>query len=53
MKVVKSILATIAGIILTWFGLFALGVPSDLPTWRYLTGIGFVFSAIVVWDKWS
>lgn len=53
MKVVKTFGAYCAGLALALVGFFLLGVPFDLPTWRWIFGIAFLVGAITVWEKWA
>lgn len=53
MKYMRFFAAFAAGALLLMLGFFTLGVPGDLPFWRWLFGVGLLGGALIVWDTWA
>lgn len=53
MKIVKVIVAITVGLALGMIGFAILGLPANIPLWRWMIGCGFIGSAILVWDRWA
>lgn len=53
MKVIRFVAALTGGMILWFAGLAILGVPTDLPFWRWMLGMAFTATGLLVWDKWA
>ena len=50
-RVLRYLLLTALGVLAWLFGLYALDVPTDLPTWRQITGGILMTVGVFCWIK--
>jgi hypothetical protein len=55
MRIIRILAFTTLALLLWYLGMWLLGVPSDLPTWRWLSGICCLAFSLVslnyLWGK--